>query len=151
MLLLAVVVVLIPYICPISPVTGVEMTATPWESAADEAAAAAVRIVGGEITSIKNYPFIVCVRRAHFYHAHRPLNLSPFAKNIGLPSLSLARIVRVHRERVTRTSDVKRNVEVNAKRIVQGRAAGAVLSTRSKLTFSVSTRAREKTTHKISF
>lgn len=73
MMLLAVVVALIPYICPISPVTGIETATTPpWEPAVDEAVPA-VRIVGGEITSIKKYPFIVCVRRAHPSHAHSPL------------------------------------------------------------------------------
>lgn len=73
MMLLAVVVALIPYICPISPVTGVETATTPpWEPAVDEAVPT-VRIVGGEITNIKKYPFIVCVRRAHPSHAHSPL------------------------------------------------------------------------------
>ncbi|KAG5325724.1 TRY1 protein, partial [Pseudoatta argentina] len=71
------VLVLIPYLCPISLVTGVETTATPWESAVDKPV---VRIVGGEITNIKNYLFSVCVRRAHFSHAHKPLNLSPLRR-----------------------------------------------------------------------
>jgi len=87
MILFAVVVALIPYIYPISPVTGVETTAMPWESATDEAA---VRIVGGEITSIKNYPFIVCVQRAHFTHAHKPLNLSPLQRT-SVPSPTFPR------------------------------------------------------------
>ncbi|XP_011062234.1 PREDICTED: trypsin eta [Acromyrmex echinatior] len=76
------VLVLIPYLCPISLVTGVETTATPWESAVDKPV---VRIVGGEITNIKNYPFSVCVRRAHFSHAHKPLNLSPLRRT-SVPS-----------------------------------------------------------------
>ncbi|KAL0125731.1 hypothetical protein PUN28_004650 [Cardiocondyla obscurior] len=62
---LAVALVLVSYICPISLVTGVKMTATPREPAADEAG---VRIVGGEITSIENYPFIVSVQRRPYSH-----------------------------------------------------------------------------------
>ncbi|KAG5346694.1 TRY3 protein, partial [Acromyrmex charruanus] len=59
------VLVLIPYLCPISLVTGVETTATPWESAVDKPV---VRIVGGEITNIKNYPFSVSVQRRPHSH-----------------------------------------------------------------------------------
>lgn len=117
MMLLAVVVVLIPYICPISLVTGVETTATPWESTADEAA---VRIVGGEITSIKNYPFIVCVRRAHLSHAHRPLNLSPLK---GIGTVRHPRIYVQHDD-----SDVK---DVEVTRSVLCKNGGGFLSSQS--------------------
>lgn len=118
MILFAVVVVLIPYICPISPVTGIETATTPpWEPAVEEAAAPAVRIVGGEITSIKKYPFIVCVRRAHPSHAHKPLNLSPF-KGIGTVP---------HRADMRNFSDVKERGS-NTRCIMQDRGRFIKLS-----------------------
>ncbi|XP_012063675.1 PREDICTED: trypsin [Atta cephalotes] len=85
-MILFAVLVLIPYLCSISLVTDVETTS--WESTVNEPA---VRIVGGEITSIKNYPFSVCVRRAHFSHAHKPLNLSPLRRT-SVPSPTLPRM-----------------------------------------------------------
>ncbi|KYM81316.1 Plasma kallikrein [Atta colombica] len=63
-MILFAVLVLIPYLCSISLVTGVETTS--WESTVNEPA---VRIVGGEITSIKNYPFSVSVQRRPFSHS----------------------------------------------------------------------------------
>ncbi|KYN03676.1 Cationic trypsin [Cyphomyrmex costatus] len=65
-MILFAVLVLIPYFCPISLVTGVETITTSWESATNKPA---VRIVGGEITSIKNYPFIVSVQRRLYSHS----------------------------------------------------------------------------------
>lgn len=58
-LLLRLVVLVLTYICPISLVT-CEMSAMPQELVADEVD---VRIVGGEVTNIKNYPFIVRATR----------------------------------------------------------------------------------------
>ncbi|KYN34976.1 Tryptase-2 [Trachymyrmex septentrionalis] len=65
-MILFAVLVLIPYLHPISLVTGVETTTTPLESTVDKPA---VRIVGGEITNIKNYPFSVSVQRRPYSHS----------------------------------------------------------------------------------
>ncbi|XP_020278608.1 serine protease 33-like isoform X2 [Pseudomyrmex gracilis] len=64
-MLLAVIVALIPCVCRIFPVRSGSAGAASNET--DEEVA--VRIVGGEITSIKNYPFIVSIQRRYSSHS----------------------------------------------------------------------------------